>query len=110
MEAGKYRDDGLGVAETTARNLEKIRQKIVQVYGEYGLKITSTANLKVVTFLDVTLDLANEWYKPFIKPGDRPLYVNSKSNHPPLIAPTLAPTALPSANATLGQTRARLSE
>ena len=85
LEIGKYRDDGLGVAETTARNMEKMRQKIVQVYGDFGLKITSTANLKVVTFLDVNLDLTNECFKPFMKPGDRPLYVNSKSNHPPSI-------------------------
>ena len=35
--------------------------------------------------MDVTLDLANECFKPFIKPGDRPLYVNSRSNHPPCI-------------------------
>ena len=53
--------------------------------SEHGLKITSTANLKVVEFLDVSLDLKNECYRPFIKPGDRPRYVNSKSNHPPSI-------------------------
>ena len=73
------------MADTTARNMDKIRQTIVKVYGDFGLKITSTANLKVVTFLDVNLDLTNECYKPFMKPGDRPLYVNSKSNHPPSI-------------------------
>ena len=40
-------------------------------------------NRKQVNFLDVTLDLENESYRPFIKPGDTPLYVNSRSNHPP---------------------------
>ena len=85
LETGVYRDDGLGVAQNTGRNIEKMRQKIEQVYEEFGLKITSTANLKVVTFLDVSLDLSNECYKPYMKPGDRPLYVNSKSNHPPSI-------------------------
>ena len=49
---------------------------------EFGLKTTSTANQKVVQFLDVTLDLENESYKPFIKPGDKPIYVNRQSNHP----------------------------
>ena len=34
-------------------------------------------------FLDVVLDLENEKYCPFIKPGDRPKYVNANSNHPP---------------------------
>ena len=55
------------------------------IFGEFGLRITSTANLRVVQFLDVTLDLDREVYKPYIKPGDRPLYVNSQSNHPPSI-------------------------
>ena len=85
LQIGIYRDDGLAVAKTTPRNLEKMRQQIVKIFGEFGLKITSTANLKVVQFLDVTLDLVNGVYKPYIKPGDRPLYVNSQSNHPPSI-------------------------
>jgi hypothetical protein len=53
-----YRDDGFAVAETTSRNIEKLRQIIVKILNEFGLKITSTANLKVVQFLDVTLDLS----------------------------------------------------
>ena len=85
IEAGLYRDDGLAVAETTPRNIEKIRQKIVNIMEEFGLKTTSTANQKVVQFLDVTLDLENESYKPFIKPGDKPIYVNKQSNHPPAV-------------------------
>ena len=31
------------------------------------------------------MDLGNEIYKPFIKPGDKPIHVHSKSNHPPAI-------------------------
>ena len=27
----------------------------------------------------------NEFFKPYIKPGDTPLYVNSNSNHPPSV-------------------------
>ena len=49
------------------------------------MKVTSTANLKVVQFLDVTLDLADESCKPYIKPGNCPKYVNMQSNHPPSI-------------------------
>ena len=75
----------LCVSELTARLAEKTRQKIVQIFRENGLKITSTANLSQVQFLDVTLDLNLEIYKPFIKPGDKPIYVHSKSNHPPSI-------------------------
>ena len=85
FENGVYRDDALGVVETTNRNAEKIRQKIVVIMKDMGLKITSKANMKTVEFLDVTFDLENEIFRPFIKPGDRPKYVNAKSNHPPAI-------------------------
>ena len=80
-----FRDDGISVSDATPRLLEKARQKIVKIFEEFGLKITSTANLKVIQFLDITLDLENEVFKPYIKPGDRPLYVSSDSNHPPSI-------------------------
>ena len=85
IESVLFRDDGIAVSDATPRLLEKARQKIVKIFGEWGLKITSTANLKVIQFLDITLDLTNEVYKPFIKPGDRPLYVSSQSNHPPAV-------------------------
>ena len=39
-------------------------------------------NTKAVNFLDVTLDLASESFKPYRKPNDRPLYVHVESNHP----------------------------
>ena len=38
-----------------------------------------------VHFLDVTLDLEKELFKPVRKPGDKPLYVNASSNHPPRV-------------------------
>ena len=38
-----------------------------------------------MNFLDITLDLQTSIFKPYIKPGDKPLYVNAESNHPPAI-------------------------
>ena len=70
FDNGLYRDDALGVVETTPRNAEKIRQSIITLMGELGFKITSKVNLKVVDFLDVTLDLENDRFYPYIKPGD----------------------------------------
>ena len=61
------------------------RQKIVQIFKDNDLKITSTANIKQAQFLDITLDLNNETYKQYIKPGVKPVYVHSSSNHPPSI-------------------------
>ena len=83
FDHGLYRDDSLGVVETTPRNAEKIRQKLHSIMSELGLKITSRANIKVVEFLDVVFDLEKDNYRPFLKPGDRPMYVNKQSNHPP---------------------------
>ena len=73
------------MCDLTARLAEKARQKIVQIFKDNDLKITSTANLSQVQFLDITLDLKKEVFKPYIKPGDKPIYVHSKSNHPPSI-------------------------
>ena len=36
-----------------------------------------------VNFLDVTMDLQKDQFKPYRKPGDKPMYVSSLSNHPP---------------------------
>ena len=80
-----YRDDVLGITRATSRQQEKIRQEIIRVFSEYGFSITIFINLKRVDFLDITLDLEKDIFKPFRKPGDRPLYVNSQSNHPPQV-------------------------
>ena len=46
------------------------------------MDVTVDANKKVVTFLDIELDLENGTYRPYIKPNDAPLYVHRQSNHP----------------------------
>ena len=40
--------------------------------------------IKIVNFLDVTLDLTTGKYKPYNKPGNIPLYISVKSNYNPL--------------------------
>ena len=35
--------------------------------------------------IDITLDLRSTSYKPYMKPGNTPQYVNRESNHPPSI-------------------------
>jgi hypothetical protein len=80
-----YRDDVLGVTRATSRQQEKMRQAIVKTFSDYGLSITIFINLKAVNFLDVTLNLEENTFRPYRKPGDRPLYVDSQSNHPPLV-------------------------
>ena len=83
---GLYRDDGLGAMHNlNARASDRKRKDITETFKNLGLKITIEANLKTVNFLDVTLDLGNESYKPYRKPNDNPLYINASSNHPPSI-------------------------
>ena len=43
------------------------------------------ANVKCVNYLDVTLNLETETFKPYVKPNDKPTYVHADSNHPPCI-------------------------
>ena len=85
MQIGLYRDDGLAVLDQTPQKIEKIKKEICKVFAKNNLRITIEANKKVVNFLDVTLDLTTQTYKPYSKPTTTPLYVHSKSNHPPCI-------------------------
>ena len=82
INVGLYRDDGLGVSNLPPKQLESIKKKICAIFKSLGLSITIDANKKVVDFLDITMNLENDTYKPFIKPNDNPLYVHRESSHP----------------------------
>ena len=66
-----------------ARASDKARKAFAKVMGDLGFKITVQSNLKVVDYLDVVLNLTTGRYYPFRKPNNDPLYINTKSNHPP---------------------------
>ena len=71
---GLYRDDGLAVFKSTnARALDKTRKDFSKCFSELGLKITAQSNLKVVNYLDITLDLPTGKYYPYRKPDNNPL-------------------------------------
>ena len=82
---GCYKDDGLAVSKLTKKQTEAVKKKMCATFRKFGLEITIEANKKTVQFLDVEFDLEKDIFKPYLKPGDSPLYVNSKSNHPPSI-------------------------
>ena len=65
--------------------IEKVKKEICRIFANNKLRITIEANKKTVNILDVTLDLTTERFKPYSKPATTPLYVHSKSNHPPNI-------------------------
>ena len=71
---GLYRDDGLAYMENVkGHNADKMRKKLIKIFKNAGLNITVDNNLKIVNYLDVTLNLDEELYKPYKKPNDEPL-------------------------------------
>ena len=73
FSVGLYRDDGLAVLKkSTGSRAERARKDLVKIFQNLGLKITVQTNLKVVDYLDVTLDLVTGSHRPFRKPNDTP--------------------------------------
>ena len=79
---GLYRDDGLAAFNEPPNVVDRIKKNICEIYKSNGLRITIEANKKVVNYLDVTLDFNRGTHRPYLKPGNTPIYVNTKSNHP----------------------------
>ena len=75
-EAGLYRDDGLAVCKATPKEIEKTKKEVSNVFKSNGFKITIDANKKIVRFLDVTFDLTDGSYKPYMKPNNKLSYVH----------------------------------
>ena len=74
---GLYRDDGLAAFKNvTPRSADLARKKLSKVFNELGLKITVETNLKIVNFLDVTLNQNNGSYSPYRKPGSQQIGIN----------------------------------
>ena len=66
-------------------NTDRTRTGVIKIFKEIGFKTEIKTNLKVVDFLDITFNLSNGTYKPYRKPNDNLLYVNTSSNHLPQI-------------------------
>ena len=85
INIGLYRDDALGVLRMTPRQAELCKKEVCKIFQKNKLSIPIEMNLKVVNFLDITLDLNSGVFKPYMKPNNSPQYINKKSNHPPAI-------------------------
>ena len=53
--------------------------------GSFERKLEIIANIKVVNFLDITLDLNTRKYTPYMKENNTIRYIHTKSNHPPSV-------------------------
>ena len=89
INVGLYRDEGLATFSLSPKQVETIKQEISKTFQHNGLKITIQANKKSIDFLDITLDLKNNLYKPYQKQNNILLYINKHSNHPPAIIKNL---------------------
>ena len=85
-EIGLYRDDGLAVFKhVSGPQNEKIKKEFQKIFVENGLNIVIKCNMKIVDYLDVTLNLNDGSFKPFRKPDDETNYIHVDSDHPPNI-------------------------
>ena len=85
-DMGLYRDDGLAVFKNhNGHQNDKVRKDLISFFKHHGLDLVINTNLKRVDYLDISFDLDNGLYKPFIKPNNDPLYIHAESNHPPSI-------------------------
>ena len=90
---GLYRDDGLAeLKSATGSESERMRKRLIKTFQDNDLSISSQTNITSTNFLDITLNLTTESYKPYRKPNDQPLYIDKYSNHLRHIIKTLPNT------------------
>ena len=83
---GLYGDDGLAVFRNiSGPQAEKIKKHFQNILRKSYSNITVKYNLKIVDYLDVTLNLSDGSCKPFHKPNSEINYIHRESNHLPSI-------------------------
>ena len=83
---GLYRDEGFAVFKNTSSlQSEKIKKFFQKMFKNKGLDIITNCNMKIVNYLDVTLNLNDGSYRPYKKPNDETNYIHVNSDHPPSI-------------------------
>ena len=68
-----------------ACNLKKLKKLFKKCLRTKGLAIIVNFNMKIVNYLDVTLNLNDGSYRPYKKPNDETNYIHVNSDHPPSI-------------------------
>ena len=81
-----YRDDDLAIFKNiSGPKSEKVIKNFQKMFKENELDIIIQCNMKVVNYLDVTLNLENSTYCPYQKENNQIKYIDTESNHPPSI-------------------------
>ena len=66
--------------------LERIKKSLQKTFKDFDLEIVAGSNLRIVNYLDVTLNLNDGSFRPCDKPDDIIQYINKEfSHHPNLI-------------------------
>ena len=82
-DMGLYRDDGLIIIRNpNGPKLDSYKKRISNALKLLGFRITIHTTLKIVNFLDVTLNLIKGTFEPYKKENDTPIYIHTSSNHP----------------------------
>ena len=63
--------------------LETIKKSLQKTFKDFGLEIAAESNLKIVSHLDVTLNLNDVSFRPCDKSDDVIQYINEEFNHTP---------------------------
>ena len=73
---GLYRDDGLMALELSGPEFERVKKSITKIFKEYNLNILVSPRSKITNFLDLTFNLEENIYKPYIKENSTTCYVH----------------------------------
>ena len=68
---------------------EKIKKTFQKMFKNKGLDIIINCNMKIVNYLDVTLNLNDGSYRPYKKPNEETNYIHVNSDHPQSISKQL---------------------
>ena len=83
---GLYRDDGLAAFKNTSGpQCEKIKKNDQKMFKNNGLDIIINCNMKIVNYLNVTLNLNDGSYGPYKKPNEETNYIHVNADHLPSI-------------------------
>ena len=83
---GLYRDYRLGCSQSlSVPESEKVKKKLWKSFRQSELSINVEWNLQISDFFDVIFDLRTDKSYPYRKDNNQLLYINKKSNHPPII-------------------------
>ena len=92
-DCGLCRDDGLLILRNVhGQQIDRMLKNVMKIFKDVGFDIDVETNLKIVVFLDITLNLNNGTRRPYKKPNNLLSYINKSTNHLPQIINQLSKT------------------